>query len=1478
MSLRTAIHVSLPRVRIIAIVGVLLSTLMLSPQAVASSARPGAAVITSMDLPDGRKAVVYNDGLARVQSGNAIGQKEFMYRTLPDFARRNGSVALTDGMPDKGQLMRQLMQSPEQPFVANRVIVVFRSGVTTPQDSLQVPSSALHVTRSARAANIQAPRPPVYTNDFATNITLQRLGVDRADRLFKAFSRSGLLAMRANTQGGSGEASINIGNAYRLHVTATTVRRAVEALLKAPSVLYASPDWRVGTMQSSSIALPANVLAKAASRATVRNARLTQRAAGVPGAVPSNYALTSSAQSLLNAPGDNAQAAYGEIQSKFRQLPGQGEIITNVSLGDLDDVGAKSDSKDPCNGWATVYGQTTTMIGGQRYIDWPSMPLIPAYVADANGNLSGSAEACGEDANLVEVGLDFSMMASLPHDRQRAGKVGLGLTDLLGVAPGAQYRLVVPAGVPACSFCGSNASSSDIDAALLAAATQTPRPNVITASLGLGYDVYGFSGRYLEDDPLTEAVVAAIVRSYNIVVCISAGDGTRQYGLVSIGPSGGSVPTERIDPGGMPTNLSDVAFSTVPSRDFDSGSVDVGGTTLDDIFAAPPQYPQFANLSSQHAFAETRWTGLTTFSSGFGSRVNVSAPSDNVLALSHPCCFTAFDAVQVNLEGGTSASAPETAAAAAIALQVARLTGNPIGRATDVRDLLVATGTQVPAVPQSDVNNFVGPQINVGHLVEYLVSRAGQRLAPSVDRVAVEQRRDAGGFDSIFLSDTDPTAIDLKGPASSVDGSNTDMNERAWITIAPDWQAVPAHTRYQLFVTGAPRHTLATTPWARLLPAQILAAAGLPLVSSTNQTVNLTYRAGTGAHPLAEVSIPLTFGPSDSTTQAILAPVVPSVVSGPTMHVQYDLTAVRPSGGQPQLVVSEPGHITPGAPLFRTTFTTPLSGLKGAVDVPVSALDGGGIYGVAIAFGPVSANPNDPLPPLSDFAFTRVAPTGSNRPPAPLLSVNGSPAGHSIEIPFGTPFNLSWNVSNVAGANGAILEVSAPGPNLWYVSNPFNNPNGSLRDQNGYDTGSEYFAPLNGGASGTATIDPLKLNLDPAFNQVVRILPTAGGRIVGEAGDVSSIVMDGVVPADGGFPNNGFAVNADGGDGFVTSGQLAADGSILSSVDSFDQATNAITHTAVTGSPNGDLYFTMQNGVLGPDVGFFGDENNPNLSGLHTVSYSVLNPISNGAAPSAWTPPIPYPNNGVYGGIQSEAFNNSTSQGVFLAAHADPMAPLGFFWDLFQSNVGTNTSGPVYDVSSEMGPCGNNACFNFTAPVVENPATNMAILGLGDEANANPPRFVSVDLATGKSDTFNGLSAGGNPTFLDMAVDSSTNKLAVATELNGLEMYDLSTHQGSFAALPRGTGGNLPECIAVDEKRHSVIVLAFDGGDLLTNNNALSAALIYDEGTNLLHTQEKFNDNFFIILQGGCLQLNPGRNSGYAYGPGHQQLVPFKYR
>src|SRR5713101_4832969 len=1379
------------------------------PPAAGKAGSTAPAIAYNLDLPGGQTAKVFSNGVAAVFSKD---RRKVEFRAYPVTPRYDEAAGQT-GLPEKAQLIADLAAGAKALYADGRVLVVFASGVTGTSDVV-----------SGRGAP--------FTNDSATNANLAGLGVDRSERLFRKFSRDSLAAMHANAQAALGRPVVDFSNAYRLHLTGASVRQAVTALLQSPAVVYASPDFRVTSSQAVSIPIPAGI----AQPLAVGGGQQPPSSASLP----SNFALTSSAQSLLNAPGTDAAAAFDEIDRQFHQLPGQGEIITNVSLGDLDDASVVNNFADPCGFFATIFGPTTVVIGGQRFLNWPSMPLIPAYTSNQGGDLSGTDEVCGIDPFLGEIGLDFSMMAPLPHGQQRGGEVGSGLTDLLGIAPGASYRLVVP-GVPA----GGPVTISDIDGSFLGAGMQSPPPNVITASLGFAVDQFGFSGRYLEDDPLTEAIIASLVQR-NIVVTVSSGDGLRTFTNAAVAPSGGSAPTLAIGPGGTPSDLNDVAFSGAPSLDFDSGSIDVGGTTLDDINSAPPQDPAYAGLASQHAFPETRWNGFTLFSSGYGSRVNVSAPSDNVLGFSHPFGGAA-DSVQVNLTGGTSASAPETAAAVAVVLQVARLTGHPFPSPLHVRKFLAQTGTPVPMVPQSDVSNSVGPQINVRRAVEKLLQQAGLAVSPSVARVAIEQRRNFSLFDAAFLSATDPTNIDLLGTVSGADGKNTGRNAKAWITIAPDWEGLPPDAQFSLSVGGT---TIASTPWARLLPEQILGAAGLPLASTSSRTVNLTYQASQGGVRLAQASFALTFGPADATTRALHAPIVPAVVSGPTIPVTYDLRGVR-NVSNPTLQVSEPGRINPATGfIYRPLYSAPLVGLTGTAQVPVSALQGGGIYGITILFGKVNGSPLN-----SDFAYTRVAPAGSARPEAPLLAQNGSKPAHFLEVPYGGSFQLSWDVSGTPGAQGATLEVSAPGPGAFSNENPFNNPNGTQRDQNGADSGSLAFVALPG-LKGTATLNAKALGLAPTMTHVVRVLPTRAGAAAGEASEVSTITMDGVLAADGGFANNGFGIDQHGNRGFLTSGQQLANGTITTSLETFDQSTNAISKTV--GSQNNALFFTNGWGIWGGGVGLFG------LFDLTTFAspFNLLN-VANGTIGAAWTPPSP---NTLQ--IGEGAANQVNDHAVFLAfdftASGNSTA-----WRLLTSDITANTFGPLVDLSPTVASMG----FPVFSGIGQNTALNQVSTPVADFDNfCGPPTIVTAGLGTGTLSLFAGVTSGFP---YGLAVDSITNLAVVPTVCDGIAgIYDLGKKTG-FAVNPQGSNNIYP---AIDESRGLIVMDQVVPGDFGLNNNATSSAVVMDEHGNVLSIHEQFFlFNTFLTIGANNLQLNPATRSAYTLGPGQQQLAPFTY-
>jgi len=808
-----------------------------------------------------------------------------------------------------------------------------------------------------------------------------------------------------------------------------------------------------------------------------------------------------------------------------------------------------------------------------------------------------------------------------------------------------------------------------------------------------------------------------------------------------------------------------------------------------------------------------------------------------VLSFSHPFGAGA-NSVEVDLEGGTSASAPQAAAAAAVTLQVARLThdgaltGNPLA----VRDFLASSGAAVPAVPQSDTPIGVGPQIDVGHAVGLLLTRAGEQATPGVARVAVEQRRQRSALGGSILTATDPAGISLTGRLAD-----------AWITIAPDWAGLADQgVSYQLAAATGPRASLAATPWARLQPAAILAAAGLPLVSAGTRSVPLVYSASENGSVVAQATVVLTFGPTDGTVQSVRAPLAPASETGPGIPVRYDISRLT-GATSPVLVVSHPGRVESATGLFfRPAYTAALTAPSGTIDVPVSALPGAGIYGIGIQDGPGGwFSRND-----SAFAFTRVAPAGDAQPAPPTLAIGAAAPGHYLEAPYKAPFELHYDVSNVPGATGAVAEFSAPGPTSFNLYSTFNNPSGSQRDQNGHDTGSVAFVPLPG-TSGTATLGSGSLGLDPTMNHVVRVLATSSGHVVGEASGVSSISMDGIRPADGGSVAGGFGVNAAGSDGFLTSGQLTAGGATLGSVETFSQSTAGV--STVVSSP--DSYNTISGGCAGlfhRDLGVYEDFNPATQAG----NFRVLNPVATGTAGGTWNPPRGF------GQILCAADNQSSDDTALLSVKSGPKLVVS------SANFAAGSFGPQVNIS----PALQSLRFPAVGGFGQNPATRQAVVAVTDAANTSAPgTIVIADLKTGQVATFPGVTTDF---FSGLAVDPATNQ-AVAGSFGGFGIYNLATHAGTLIQ----PGGSTYEHPAADPARGEFIIQEVASPDLFggaPNNNTMSSVVVTDEHGNVLRRLEQFNFfNIFLLDMGDYVQLNPPASMAFTLGPGGQQLYPF---
>jgi hypothetical protein len=1378
-------------------------------------------------LSDGRVATVYTDGRAviappRLPSGSprAKAQAYLASRRVRRTtqvglsALRYGSLTGTITPPQRRKILYDL-EHPPQPYVPGRVIVVFKSGVTVPQDVDALSPAAAMTLRASLGAKRKDLSPHAFTTDARTNLTLMHLGVDRADRLFSKVDRGTLSSMRARAESRTGHQLLAFDNAFALHVGASSVQNAVRTLRASPSVAYVSPDFAMDSMIAQRAPIPS---AAKKELSTLRRSlhpfgRSVKSTSVAMPSIPSNVAVSFSAQALLNAPGVDAIAAFDEIGQRFSQLPGAGEIITNVGLGDVDDASAGLNPNDPCNAFVAGGVPTTHVIGGQRYLDWPSLPLIPVWVADESGNLSTTADVCGVDPSLAEVGLDFSVMAPLPDNLQRSGETDTTGFDLVGIAPGASYRWVAPGMV------NGAVGESDVLGAFIGAARQLPAPNVITASIGFGFDADGFPGRYLEDDPLSESVVASIVSS-NIVVCIAANDGTRDLTAAAIGPSGGSAAT---NVGTATTTSLDLGLSTAPSVDLDSGAIDVGASTLDDIIAANPLNPAFANRANTKSFVETRYDGDVGFSSGFGSRVNVSAPGDNILALN--LTGPSFDSVGVGIVGGTSASAPATAAAAAIALQVGRLTGHQLTMPSQVRALLASTGTPVVTPPDSDVSLNVGPQVDVRRMVEQQLATAGSPVQPGIARLAIQGRR-SGSFaaevnfrvfnDATYLTTLDPTMIKLDGPYAlgnldlppTFPGSDTGADLNSYITIAPDWEGIPANASYRLSVAGQPSRVIATTPYVRLLPAQLFASAGVSLTPGVSRTLSLTYSATVGLHIIAESTFQLTFGPPATDSRLVFAPVIPAVVSGQSIPVSYDFSNYpRQLLGSPTLNVSTPGN---GAHHFDQVvlypyFSLPLSGTKGTVNVPVSALAGAGTYAMWIDLQPgATAFASD----ISDLAFTRVD-AGTARPPAPLLSLgNGTPAVHTLDVPYQTQFTVSYDVSTVPGASGAIVELAAPPPSPAFVEsslddvfNTIRNPNGNTLDDNGVVSGSLYHVAASG-VTGTVTIDPVAAGIPATATVNVRVLPTSGAGPIAEASDADTLKYHGIESALGGPVVTAF-IDPNGTDGLLEEngdvGPSQANQQLIPT-ELFDIGTGANSGVILSFTdPDTADFPIVQNDV----------EVAEDLRGFPTNNFYAAAPLSSGIFHSFTFPPGIVPATAI---VSSVATNSTSSRSAYLTSD--------FVTGAFLVTRGDITTGtgfaPGIDITALM-----NGAFPFDANAqtfAYDPTADRAYVLVENDnvaCDAQSPALVTVDFGTRSATTTPLPIDGGDPNFgFQMAIDPGTGRGAIATNCHLIQAGQ-DVFRSELSLVDLATSGTRPVFAhvlnVVQEDHHGIGEI--DGGD-----------------------------------------------------------------
>ncbi len=322
-----------------------------------------------------------------------------------------------------------------------------------------------------------------------------------------------------------------------------------------------------------------------------------------------------------------------------------------------------------------------------------------------------------------------------------------------------------------------------------------------------------------------------------------------------------------------------------------------------------------------------------------------------------------------------------------------------------------------------------------------------------------------------------------------------------------------------------------------------------------------------------------------------------------------------------------------------------------------------------------------------------------------------------------------------------------------------------------------------------------------------------------------------------------------------TDGVLAT----ASDVETFDQNSGTITKSFPKKLPPGTSYAV--DAIFAGDVAFVTRFVVPQGKIYAKRFYDVMNPVTKGKFTSAWTSPIRDVN------VQAAGPNQVTSTDALFAIELKKQdKPV-----IIVSDVAKNTVSKVIHLDPNLFGVGNDPQFG------QDTTTNQAILALSPDGGAvggDPPLNVIVDLTTGKETRFNGLNNGffhaGDVNGL--AVDSTTGIAATTTELNAqVEFYNLAQQTGIFAQLP---------CTSDTSQINSGSGVANDpvnGLFLVTETfygcGSGSALVVYDEKGNNVETITGFK---FAIGEPPPV-INPTTRTGWAFGPGFNQLQQFFY-
>jgi hypothetical protein len=337
----------------------------------------------------------------------------------------------------------------------------------------------------------------------------------------------------------------------------------------------------------------------------------------------------------------------------------------------------------------------------------------------------------------------------------------------------------------------------------------------------------------------------------------------------------------------------------------------------------------------------------------------------------------------------------------------------------------------------------------------------------------------------------------------------------------------------------------------------------------------------------------------------------------------------------------------------------------------------------------------------------------------------------------------------------------------------------------------------------------------------------------------------------------GFDIDQNGAEGVLSEDKTLDNGSVLATVETFDQATGKILDV-VGETRTEDNFITL--GVVGTSVGLVEREH---VEGLFVQKriYEELNPLNVNKFTGTWNAPL---------SDEQIILGVSRTQGTPTTAILAFDNNDTFTTFVFGSNVAENTFGPTVTLTD------STFMFSNAPAVAYDSTTNQAVIASSDGAVGGPPPEIAlVDLTTGTVDEFTGIP--GPPPFRQgsingLAVDAEDGIAVTTTELDfRVEFYNLQTQTGFPVVLP-GASGQLQSGSDVEYDPVNKLFLVAQS---VSSTGTGSSIQVYDTTGTLVESLNGFNFSNASVVIATHIGLNPTNRSGYVNGPGLNEIQSF---